>query len=78
MCHVKVSMDIKGRRTIQDGQASLRELGMRKALYDAEFIGLDRPDSRKKWIEQGLEDFTDLVSTGEEGSWWMNKTQTLK
>lgn len=46
-------MDIKGWGTIQDGQSSLRELGMRKALHGAWFTGMDRPDLRKKWTDQG-------------------------
>lgn len=35
-------MDIKGQRTTEEGQALLREPGMRKTVYDAQLTRADR------------------------------------
>lgn len=51
-------MDVRGWRTIKEGQALLREVGMRKAVYDAQLTGPERTvlirDIKRYWIQQGL------------------------
>ena len=48
---------LRGRITIGEGQALLRELGMRRAIYDAQFSESDRPaftrDLKKILTQQG-------------------------
>lgn len=47
-------LDIRSWRTIKDGQALLRELGIRKVMNDAQFTALDWPDLRKNGFSKDL------------------------
>lgn len=48
---VKTPMDIRGWRAIEEGQALLRELGMRKKIYDARFTGSDKDCIHQRFKE---------------------------